>query len=277
MCCRQRYGSGWKGIVRGMEKKAGISGSTLKIIAAVCMLVDHTAAVLLGQILLNNGIYSVTNVSFEYMQELIQTSSIGWVYLAYQVMRRIIGRLAFPVYCFLLIEGFEKTSSRRKYAGRLFLFAMLSEVPFDLAFHSMLFYSTYQNVFFTLFIGFIMIWLMETIEKRCQNLFLKLTGWLVVFLAAAVLMEILYCDYGAHGAIAIALLYLFRKRKLDQIIAGCAAFLWEITAPFAFIFIALYNGKRGLKLKYFFYIFYPAHLLALYLAAWFYYFFQRSF
>ena len=248
-----------------MEKRAGISGSTLKIIAVISMLMDHTAAVLLGQILVNNGIYSVTNISLEYIQGLIQTSSIGWVYLAYQIMRRIIGRLAFPVYCFLLIEGFEMTRSRLKYAGRLLLFALISEVPFDLAFHGEIFYSAYQNVFFTLFIGVMMIWLMEEIDKWCKSQLPRLIGWAAVFLAAAVLMEILYCDYGAHGAIAIALLYLFRKKKLDQIIAGCVAFLWEITAPFAFLFIAFYNGRRGMKLKYFFYIFYPAHLLALYL------------
>lgn len=248
-----------------MQKKTGISGSTLKIIAVICMLLDHTAAVLLGYILIKNGIYSVEDISLQYIKELIQVDSIGWVYLAYQVMRRIVGRLAFPIYCFLLIEGFEKTGNRIKYAGRLFLFALISEIPFNLAFSRKVFYSSYQNVFFTLFIGLLMIWAMEGIEKRWKSLLPKLTGWVLVFLAAAILSEKIYCDYGVHGIIAIALLYLFRKNKMEQIIAGCVAFLWEITAPLAFIFVALYNGKRGMKLKYFFYIFYPAHLLVLYL------------
>lgn len=247
------------------RKGTGISGSTLKIIAVVCMLVDHTAAVLLGHILVDNGIYSVADFSFGYMQELIQTSPMGWVYFAYQVMRRFIGRIAFPIFCFLLIEGFEKTKSRLKYAGRLFAFALISEIPFDLAQNGEAFYPYYQNVFFTLFIGLCMIWLMEKIEKRCQNLFFRLAGWTAIFFAASVLSEFIYCDYGAHGIIAVALLYLFRQNKLEQMIAGCIAFLWEITAPFAFVFIALYNGKRGIRLKYFFYIFYPAHLLVLYL------------
>lgn len=248
-----------------MQNKTGISGSTLKIIAVVSMLLDHTAAVLLGYILINNGIFSVEDISFRYMKELIQADPIGWVYLAYQVMRRIIGRLAFPIYCFLLIEGFEKTRNRIRYAGRLFLFALISEIPFNLAFAREVFYSSYQNVFFTLLIGFFMIWAMEKIGDRCRSLFLKLAGWGLVFLAAAFLSERIYCDYGARGIIAIALLYLFRKNKVEQIIAGCVAFLWEITAPLAFIFVAFYNGKRGIKLKYFFYIFYPAHLLILYL------------
>ena len=248
-----------------IQKRAGISGSTLKIIAVISMLIDHTAAVLLGYILSKGDIPSVANTSIYYMKELIQATSIGWAYLAYQVMRRMIGRLAFPIYCFLLIEGFEKTGNRLKYAGRLFLFALISEIPFDLAFHGQVFYSSYQNVFFTLLIGFLMIWAMEEIEKRCKTMFLKLAGWVLVFLAAAFLSEVFYCDYGAHGVIALSLLYLFRKNKVEQIIAGCVAFLWEITAPFAFIFIAFYNGKRGIKQKYFFYFFYPAHLLILYL------------
>lgn len=248
-----------------MQKKIGISGSTLKIIAVVCMLLDHTAAVLLGYMLIKSGIYSVEDISFSYIKELIQADSIGWVYLAYQIMRRVLGRLAFPVYCFLLIEGFEKTKNRVKYAGRLFLFALISEIPFNLAFSGKVFYSPYQNVFFTLFIGLLMIWVMEGVEKRWKSLLPKLTGWILAFLAAAVLSEKINCDYDVYGMIAIALLFLFRKNKAEQIIAGCVAFLWEITAPLAFIFIALYNGKRGMKLKYFFYIFYPAHLLALYL------------
>lgn len=248
-----------------MKKRAGISGSTLKIIAVISMLIDHTAAVVLGDLLIKNEIYFVDDISFRYIKELIQTDPIGWVYLAYQVMRRVIGRLAFPIYCFLLIEGFDKTRSRVKYAGRLFLFALISEIPFNLAFSGKVFYSSYQNIFFTLLIGFIMIWGMEKIEDHCKSLPLKLVGWGLIFLAAAFLSEIFYCDYGAHGIIAIALLYLFRKNRVEQIIAGCVAFLWEITAPLAFIFIAFYNGKRGMKLKYFFYIFYPAHLLVLYL------------
>ena len=78
-----------------VEHKKGISGSTLKWIAVISMLIDHVACVLLGKILVNNGIYSVGDISTEYIQSLIEQGSIGFVYLAYQIMRRIIGRLAF--------------------------------------------------------------------------------------------------------------------------------------------------------------------------------------
>lgn len=88
-------------------KQQGISGYWLKVIAVVSMLIDHTSAVILEQI---PGLEAPA------------------------FFMRIIGRAAFPIYCFLLVEGFYHTRSRAKYAGRLFLFALISEVPFDLAF-----------------------------------------------------------------------------------------------------------------------------------------------
>lgn len=256
------HAAAWK---RGkMQKSRGISGSNLKIIAAVSMLIDHTAAVLLPYLLVQYGIYTTGDISLTYMGELLETGAAGRIYLLYQIMRRIIGRLAFPIYCFLLVEGFEKTRSRGKYAGRLFLFALVSEVPFNLAFCGRVLDVSYQNIFFTLFLGLVMIWGMEEAEKHCALPILRAAGYGLAFLAAAGGAELIHCDYGAKGIIAIALLFLFRKNRREQITAGCAAFLWEITAPLAFIFVGFYNGKRGMRLKYFFYAFYPVHLLILY-------------
>lgn len=229
-----------------MLKNRGLSGSTLKIIAMISMLVDHTGEVLLRSIL------------------------TGEAYItAYKIMRLWIGRIAFPVFCFLLVEGFQRTGNRAKYAFRLFLFALISEIPFDLAFNGKIWDTGYQNVFFTLWIGLLMLTGMAELEKRCRNIWIAFLGKAGIFLAAAFISELICCDYGAHGIIAIALLYLFRKNKLEQIIAGCVAFLWEVTAPLAFIPVAFYNGKRGLKLKYVFYAFYPVHLLILhFLRVW---------
>lgn len=138
-----------------MQKYAKMSGSTLKIIALVSMLIDHMAAVLLPYPMMEHGVYYL-GFSLEYAATVLGEGPAGWLYILYQIMRRLLGRLAFPIYCFLLVEGFERTHSRAKYALRLFLFTIISEVPFDLAFNGRIFYTHYQNVFFTLFLGVLM-------------------------------------------------------------------------------------------------------------------------
>lgn len=246
-----------------MQKYSRINGSTLKLIALISMLTDHTAAVIFPYLMIKYEVYTI-DFSMDYASMALSQGLAGWLYILYQIMRRGIGRLAFPIYCFLLVEGFERTHSRAKYAFRLFLFALISEVPFDLAFHGYRVYLYYQNVFFTLLLGLLMMWAMKELEERVSIPVLRWAGMGAVFLAAAFAAEKIYCDYGANGIIAIALLYLFRKNKWHQIIAGILAFLWEITAPLAFLFIGLYNGERGLRLKYVFYLLYPLHLLILY-------------
>ena len=246
-----------------MQRVRGISGSTLKMIAMVSMVTDHTAAVLLGLFLMRRGIYSVWNTSPEYINELLSYGSVGVLYVAYQIMRMVIGRLAFPIYCFLLVEGFQRTGNRLKYMSRLFLFCLVSEIPFDLAFYGQAFEWNHGDVFFTLFISFVMMLLWEELEGRCPVILVRWLGQFFIFAAAAGLGEWIGCDYGAKGIIAVGLLYLFRKNRASQIAAGCVAFLWEVTAPLAFIPVAFYNGKKGWNLKYVFYIFYPAHLLLL--------------
>lgn len=250
-----------------MQKMKGISGSTLKIVAVLSMLIDHTAAVLLRQLLIHNpeGLDYRVDFSFTYISGMLQSGFTGKAYVLYLLMRNVIGRWAFPIYCFLLVEGFEKTHNRIKYAGRLFLFALISEIPFDLAFYGRISDYTGQNVFFTLFLGFLMMWGMKKMEELPDGFWMKWVGMGACFLAAAYVAEKICCDYGANGIVAIALLFLLRRNKTGQILAGCAAFLYEITAPAAFIFVALYNGQRGVKLKYIFYAFYPLHLIILYI------------
>ncbi|NBJ93169.1 TraX family protein [Parablautia muri] len=250
-----------------MQKMKGISGSTLKMIAVLSMLIDHTAAVVLRQLLVDNpeGLDYRVDFSFTYISQMLQSGFTGKVYVLYLLMRNVIGRLAFPIYCFLLVEGFEKTHNRIKYAGRLFLFALISEIPFDLAFYGKIGDYTGQNVFFTLFLGFLMMWGMKKMEELPDSLWMKWVGMGACFLAGAYVAEKICCDYGANGIVAIALLFLLRRNKTGQILAGCAAFLYEVTAPAAFIFVALYNGQRGVKLKFIFYVFYPVHLMLLYI------------
>ena len=255
-----------------MTEKRGLSSSTLKIIAIISMLIDHTAAVLVGHKLVSLGIYSVGDISPAYILELFTQSGFvaGFWYVAYQLMRRVIGRIAFPIFCFLLVEGFGRTKNRLKYMGRLFLFALLSEVPFDLAFHGVSRYSDGQNVFVTLFLGLLMLCIFAKLEEMFAEKsgnWLKFIGQAACFGLIAILSEWVCCDYGAWGILAIAVLYLFRENKQLQILTGCVSFCWEMPAMLGFIPVAFYNGKRGLKLKYLFYVFYPVHLLILYALA----------
>lgn len=229
----------------------GLSGSTLKLIAIVTMLIDHIGAAVVMRFLMSGkaGIES-------YMM----------YYNLYNTLRTI-GRIAFPIFCFLLIEGFEYTKDRKKYALRLLLFAAISEIPFDLAFSSSMLEFDYQNVFFTLFIGLITIIAFHAVEEKVEwNPWLRIAVMMAIGFAGIMLAYFLRTDYDAKGVLCILALYLFRRQRGLQILAGCLAFGWfELPALVAFIPIAFYNGKRGWNIKYFFYLFYPLHLLLLYL------------
>lgn len=246
------------------EGKRGISGSTLKLIALLTMLVDHVGAVVVVRMIIDNNTRN----------GMVGMIAYDNLYITYQVLRSI-GRIAFPIYCFLLVEGFQRTRNKAKYAFRLGLFALISEIPFDLAFSSKVLEFSYQNVFFTLFIGMITMLAMDAVEKKMRSIAsekavgfmtaVKYLAELTIFATGAFVAELLRTDYGAKGIMCIVVLYLFRWNKAMQIVAGACAFLWERTASFAFIPIAFYNGRRGLNLKYVFYLFYPLHLLILYL------------
>ena len=128
-----------------MEKKKGISGSTLKMIAIVTMLIDHIGAAVLARLLMVNGLGELDQTNADAIMQWL--SANGALYWTYTIMR-MIGRVAFPIFCFLLVEGFLHTHDVKKYAMRLGLFALLSEIPFDLAFSSKILEFNYQNVFF---------------------------------------------------------------------------------------------------------------------------------
>ena len=208
------------------------------------MLIDHIGAVVLlhGYILPNNALIP-------------SGKSIAGVYAVYQVLR-FIGRIAFPIFCFLLVQGFIHTSNKRNYAIRLFVFALISEIPFDIAVYDAFFTLDAQNIFFTLLIGFLVIWL---IDKWEDKIYLH-----IIFIGLGMyLAHLLATDYSYWGVALITAFYYFRAWPVLQTISGSLLLLWEAPAIIAFIPINMYNGKRGLSLKYFFYLFYPVHLALL--------------
>ena len=248
--------------VPAKKERRGISGSTLKIIAIVTMLIDHIGAAVLGRLLVMQGIDELNTADAAAVARWISDNAV--LYGSYTIMR-MIGRVAFPIFCFLLIQGFLHTHDVKKYALRLFVFALVSELPFDLAFKGKIDFS-YQNVFFTLLIGLLTMMAFRWVEERTEwQKWLRVVLDIVALACGIAVAELLKTDYSGIGVVCIMALYIFRKSKVQQIVAGCVAFCWEITAPIAFLPIAFYKGKRGLNIKYFFYAFYPVHLLILYL------------
>ena len=301
--------------------KKGISGSTIKLIGIITMFIDHFAAALLGRIVISRGFYQAVysnneDVVIQWLQE------NGLLYYGMEFLR-MVGRLGFPIFCFLLVEGFSKTSNKLKYAVRLGLFALISEIPFDLAFRAKVLEFGYQNVFFTLFLGFLAMCAFDFLEKHklpgalrwimsiaalavlwawmmhrqmdvilvssyclATALALLVFGWrkgmdkalvlggdlLVLFLLMP-LANFLRTDYSGMGVLTIAVMYALRASRVGSMAAGCGVLtvmtLNEIWSFFTLIPVAKYNGERGLKLKYFFYAFYPVHLLLLWLVAYF--------
>lgn len=312
--------------------KGGINGSTVKIIAVLAMLIDHMAATLLIRYLASGmQAAQAAGTALAWQQE------HAILYSAYYFMRDI-GRLGFPIFCFLLAEGFQHTRNVKKYALRLGIFALISEFPFNLAICGQTFNINYQNVYFTLLLGLLALCgfrffentekpkeagkkglpaflrmtflitgivfpilylsgseLMDSLETNIRILFCAIafggtvTGFLLygmqrglrriqtvgadmtVLVLCMVGADILHTDYSGMGVLAIAVMYLLRGHRVSAMLAGCVVLVFlsltELPAFFAVIPIALYNGRRGLKMKYFFYAFYPVHLTLLYLCA----------
>lgn len=250
-------------------KKGFISGSTLKLIALVSMLIDHTTAVILGGML-----YRAPAGNFSFISQNPQK----WqdIYMGL----RGVGRLAFPIFCFLLVEGFQHTKNVKKYMGRLLAFAFISELPFDFALQQRFFDWQHCNVYFTLFLGLLAIagieysinWYQRKLEEGGNAGLLLLCRSLMIILFAFGTMGVaeflLQTDYGLGGVAAIIVIYEFRQRPVLSFLVGvlvlglCCGSI-ELYAALGAILIYFYNGKRGLSLKYLFYWFYPVHLLIL--------------
>lgn len=167
--------------------KTFINSDWLKIIACITMLIDH----------------------------------IGAVFFTNSTILRFIGRIAFPIFCFMLVQGYFKTSNVKKYIIRLLILALLSEIPYDYTFHNMLFDFKHQNVIWTLLFGLIIIYLLDTIHKTSDTFKNKPTYNLIKFMAiftnvliiifAINISTILYLDYEYFGISYILLFYFNYK------------------------------------------------------------------
>lgn len=246
---------------------AGISAAGLKYAAVITMLIDHITCCFLERVYIE-GI------------PLYKTGQF-WYYL--DMVGRAVGRTAFPIFCFMILEGYSHTRSRVRYLARLVLFGLVSHFPFNWAFFPRS-QTPHTGTMFTLALGLLSVWVLDTMltafppDRDPKG---KGTGnrWLNLLVTASVsglaifafcrAAEMIGSDYGYGGVMTIVIMYLLRQSKDLQVILGWAwlAFYnsYELYAIPGFFLIRCYNGKRGKQFKYFFYIFYPAHLLILYL------------
>ena len=204
-----------------------LSGSWLKVIAMLSMTIDHIAYY-----------YGCNN---PYLYELMRT----------------FGRIAYPTFAFLLAEGFVHTRNRQKYIGNMFVFALLSEVPWMLLNH-----DGSHNVLFTLIAGLLGLQIIENSRNRLITVFcLLLIGAATIFADT---------DYSWRGFCLVLVFYMFRGRAELQTLFGIPLMyeygITEIMMAFAVIWF--YNGERGFirgkAAKYVFYAFYPLHLMLFY-------------
>ena len=220
-----------------------LSGSMLKLLACIAMLIDHTGAIILSH----------------YPPALTELFYINGKGITFYRIVRDIGRCAFPIFCFLLVEGFLHTHNRRKYGRNLFLFACISEIPWNFMFTNTWRYEK-QNVFFTLFLGYLAFCALEYFWDNQKMQF-------VCILALLAVSVFLKADYGWRGFVFLLIMYWFRNEKTAQAIIGSCWLYYEWKACFAFLSINMYNGERGFVkgkfLKYVFYWFYPVHIIIL--------------
>lgn len=210
--------------------RRGFSTFDLKCIAICSMLIDHIGAYLFPE----------------------------------EVWMRYVGRLAFPIFGFLIAEGYVHTHNVRKYMGRLLFFALISEIPYDLVRYNTLFYKDRQNIFFTLFLALVCIRAWDTFRE--QFLLSCLTLGIVGILSHYVIQP----EYGIYGILMILCFYMFRMYQTEQYLSVasiniCCYDQIQRAGALALIPIWFYNGTKGPSAKYFFYVFYPAHLFLLYL------------
>ena len=242
----------------------------LKLIAMLTMTIDHAGA-MIGAM----GFTTVCSISTPFGAFVVDVE-----------MMRAIGRIAFPIYAFLVAEGCKKTRNPMRYVARLFVFALISELPFNLlvspgsgadAAQFSLFFLGAQNVFFTLGAGALVCVLYERMKETSKYMGMAIA--LVVALAA----EFLHTDYSFYGVTAIFAAYLCRNTKesaiaVTAIIGGIlyyaqyAAYypVYAITYLLAVVVAGLlmfvYNGKPGPRaawMKWGFYVYYPLHILVI--------------
>ncbi|MGM9942213.1 MAG: TraX family protein [Bulleidia sp.] len=237
-------------------RKEGISCFALHVFAMACMTCDHAWALLFPQ-----------------------CEWLTWI-----------GRIAFPVFAFLIVQGYKHTSDLKRYMKRMLVFALVSEIPFNLMYGSSVFYPFHQNVLWTFLIALCAMTCMDRIKGKYSR---WISGGLcaLITLVSFVLGYGMMSDYFGAGVLTVLVFYFLKGNTWIERIGQLICLAWinlellggyyvpvEIAgfqvdiiqqgfALVALIPIWLYRGRQGYHAKwfqYFCYAYYPVHMLVLY-------------
>ena len=215
-----------------------LNGAQLKYIAMLSMLIDHVNKAL---------IYPYLN---------------GGLLLAVSNIFDVLGRIAFPLFIFFVVEGFFKTHSRGRYLSTMLAFAVITEIPFDLFSSRTFFEPNWNNILFTFSLVLLTLWSIDALRGKLPRMLWYPVSFVIVaaMCFAAMLTGV---DYEHHAILTGFFFYIFHDRRILAIPLSMISLYKEPWALLGFGLVLLYNGERGRQTKWFNYAFYPAHMLVL--------------
>lgn len=215
-----------------------LTGAQLKYIAFISMLIDHVNKALIYPYLNGGILYAISNI-FD-----------------------VIGRIAFPIFIFLMVEGFFHTSNRWKYLRTLLIFAAISEVPFDMFTTCSFFEPNWNNIMFTLALVLITLWIIDSLKEKFSKGLWYFSSGVVLAIMCLIAMNS-GVDYEHHAILIGYFFYIFHEKPVFAILFSFLSMYKEPWALLGFGLTLTYNGERGKQNKLFNYWFYPVHLFIL--------------
>lgn len=223
-----------------LKKFQVLNGAQLKYIAFLSMLIDHVNNSLITPFLDGEGF-------------LLHLSNLF----------SILGRIAFPLFIFFVVEGFFKTRDRKKYFLSLLIFGLIAEVPFDLFTSKTIFQPNWNNIMFTLALSLLTIWIIDSLKVKLKNKVLWYIASIIIVVFFGLIAMTLSLDYDYHAIVIAYIYYIFYDKPLLGAGLGYLSVLKELYSFLGFGMTLTYNGERGKQNKWLNYLFYPVHMLIL--------------
>lgn len=241
-----------------------ISVNGLKIAGALLMTLYFFSAAVI-----QNGILHVSSYTAAELNELLGGDPQAMLWAGIASVAEVIGMVGISIYAYLTAQGAEHTSSMGKYVLSVLVFAIISEVPYDLAVYGQVWNWESQNTLWAVLIALITLWMMKTVENRGAMTYVLSV---VAALGGCLWAALINCKFGWGFVFIASVLFLLRKRRTLSLIAGLGASLVYITAAMGFILISMCSGERRTgesKLgKYAYYVYYPLMLVLLAIWGW---------